>query len=189
VSVAAPLEIAVALAAVAAALAYFVFLSFLFGAGYQPSPRAAALEMLRLAGVGPSDVVYDLGAGTGALVFRAVRRNGARAVAIEVEPIRVFLLRLRRRFGPGRERLTIRWGNLFDVDLSPATVIATFLWPGAMGRLRPKLEAELRPGARVVSHCHRIPGWTEAAYDRATDVYLYRWPEAVRAAGFTAGGR
>jgi hypothetical protein len=47
-----------------------------------------------------------------------------------------------------------------------------------MVRLRPKFEAELRPGARIVSHCHKIPGWTPTQYDRETDVYLYRWPEA-----------
>ncbi len=182
-----PLEIAIGLAVGAAAVAYFVFLSFVFGAGYQPSPRAAALQMLRLADVSSSDTVYDLGAGTGALVFRAVRLHGAKAVGVEVEPIRFLVLALRARFGRGRDRVSIRWGNLFGVDLAPATVVATFLWPGAMAKLRPKLEAELRPGTRLVSHCHRIPGWTAAAYDRATDVYLYRWPEAGGAGPATGG--
>lgn len=173
-----PLLVAGVLAAVAVALGYFVFASFLFGAGYQPTPRAAALEMLRLAELTPSDTLYDLGAGTGALVFRAVRLYGVRAVGVEVEPLRVLVLRLRRIWSGNADRLSIHWGNLFDLDFSGATVIATFLWPGAMARLRPKFESELRPGARVVSHCHPIPGWTAAAYDRRTDVYLYRWPEA-----------
>ena len=177
-----PLVVAVVLAIVAAALAYFVFASFVFGAGYQPTPPSAALTMLRLAELRPDDTLYDLGAGTGALVFRAVRLYGVRAVGVEVEPIRVLVLRLRRLFSRRPERLTIRWGNLFDLDFSGATVVATFLWPGAMVRLRPKLESELRPGARVVSHCHPIPGWTPAARDARTDVYLYRWPEARSAA-------
>lgn len=173
-----PLVIGVALLVVAVGLAYFVFASFLFGAGYQPTPRAAALEMLRLAGVSPDDTVYDLGAGTGALVFRAVRLYGARAVGVEVEPIRVLVLKMRRALGGYAGRVTIRWGNLFALDFSGATVVATFLWPGAMARLRPKFESELRPGARVVSHCHPIPGWTPAVHVPGTDVYLYRWPEA-----------
>ncbi len=166
------------LLAVAAAIAYFGLFSFVFGAGYQPTPRAAVATMLRFAEVTADDVVYDLGAGTGAIVFRAARDQGARVVGVEIEPLRVLILRLRRRLGRGRERITLAWGNLFELDFRPATVVTAFLWPGAMARLRPKLERELAPGARVVSHCHPVPGWTSAAYDRATDVYLYRWPSA-----------
>ncbi len=174
-----PLVISIVLLAVAVALGYFVFASFWFGAGYQPTPRRSALTMLRLAELSPKDTLYDLGAGTGALVFRAARIYRARVVGVEVEPIRVLALKLRRRFGGPTDRVTIRWGNLFDLDFTEATVVATFLWPAAMERLRPKLEAQLREGARVVSHCHPVPGWNVATRDRATDVYLYRWPEAA----------
>ncbi len=160
--------------------AYFVFASFAFGAGYEPTPRRAVEQMLRFAEVGPADTVFDLGAGTGAIVFRAVRTYRARAVGVEVEPIRVAILRLRRRVGPLADRISIRWGDFFHLDYRSATVVTAFLWPGAMARLRPKLESELPAGARVVSHCHPVPGWTPTSYDRATDVYLYRWPEAGR---------
>ncbi|HTT17241.1 MAG TPA: class I SAM-dependent methyltransferase [Thermoplasmata archaeon] len=184
--VAASVELGVGLSVLAGALAYFVFASFLFGAGYQPTPRAAALRMLVLAELTARDTLYDLGAGTGALVFRAARLYGADALGVEVEPLRYLILKARRAFGASPERVRLRWGNLFDLSFAEATVVATFLWPGAMARLRPKFESELRPGARVVSHCHPIPGWTAAAHDRATDVYLYRWPEAV--AGAATGG-
>lgn len=172
---------AVILLAIGIATAYFVFASFVFGAGYEPTPRRAAERMLEFAQVGPGDTVYDLGAGTGAIVFRAARGRGARVVGVEVEPIRVLVLRLRRRFGSGSDRISIHWGNLFHLDFRPATVVTAFLWPGAMERLRPKFEAELSPGARIVSHCHAIPGWTVERYERRTDVYLYRWPEAAQA--------
>jgi SAM-dependent methyltransferase len=167
------------LVAVAVAIAYFGLFSFVFGAGYQPTPRAAVETMLRWAEVTPRDVVYDLGAGTGAIVFRAARDYGARVVGVEVEPLRVLILRLRRALGRYGSRVTLSWGNLFQLDFRPATVVTAFLWPGAMARLRPKLERELRPGARVVSHCHPVPGWTPEAYDRETDVYLYRWPSSA----------
>jgi ribosomal protein L11 methylase PrmA len=175
-------ELAVFLLGVTVAIAYFVFASFVFGAGYQPTPRRAVESMLRLAEVSPRDTVYDLGAGTGAIAFRAARTYRARVVAVEVEPIRVAVLRLRRWLGPFPDRITIRWGDLFRLDLRNASVITAFLWPGAMDRLRPKLEEELAPGARVVSHHHPIPGWTATVEDPETHVYLYRWPEA-------AGGR
>jgi SAM-dependent methyltransferase len=165
-----------------AAIGYFVFGSFLFGAGYQPAPRASVTAMLDFAGVGPSDRVYDLGAGTGAIVFRAARERGARTVGVEVEPIRIAILRLRRRFGPHSERIELRWGNIFDQDLRPATVVATFLWPEAMARLRPLYEQQLAPGTRVVSHWHAIPGWTPERYDPAVRVYLYRMPPTLEAA-------
>jgi len=164
-----------------AAVVYFVFGSFLFGAGYQPAPRASVTAMLDFAAVGPEDLVYDLGAGTGAIVFRAARERGARTVGIEVEPIRVAILRLRRRLGPARDRIELRWGNIFDQDLRPATVVATFLWPEAMVRLRPLFEAQLAPGTRVVSHWHPIPGWTPERQDPAVRVYLYRTPGTPRA--------
>jgi SAM-dependent methyltransferase len=164
------------LLAVVLGLAYFVFASFAFGAGYQPTPRRSVEKMLRLAEVGPRDTVYDLGAGTGAIVFRAARTYRARVVAVEVEPIRVLVLRLRRATGPFADRITIHWGNLFHLDFREATVVSAFLWPGAMARLQSKLEAELPPGARVVSHCHPLIGWKAEIYDPVTDVYLYRRP-------------
>jgi SAM-dependent methyltransferase len=161
-----------------ALVAYFVYASFAFGAGYQPTPRRAVRTMLRWAEVGPSDVVYDLGAGTGAIVFRAARIYRARVLGVEVEPLRFLILLLRRRLGPFSDRIRLVWGNLFHLDFHEATVVTAFLWPGAMERLRPKFEAELRAGARVVSHCHKVPGWTPTQYDPETDVFLYRWPEA-----------
>jgi hypothetical protein len=172
------LLMAILLLVVAAVIAYFIFASFVFGAGYQPTPRRSVETMLRFAEVGPRDTLIDLGAGTGAIVFRAARTYRARVIGVEVEPVRVLVLRLRRRFGAFPDRITIYWGNLFDLDFRDATVVTAFLWPGAMARLRPKFEAELPIGARVVSHCHPVRGWTEEKYDEETDVYLYRWPEA-----------
>jgi adenine-specific DNA methylase len=178
----ADLAVFVGLVVLMVALAYFVFASFVFGAGYQPTPRPAVEEMLRLAELGERDTLYDLGAGTGAIVFRAARVYRARVVAVEVEPIRVLILRLRRWSGPFADRVSVQWGNLFHLDFRRATVVATFLWPGAMARLRPKLEAELAPGARLVSHYHEVPGWVAEAYDPETRVYLYRWPARRTAA-------
>jgi len=173
------LTLAVVLFVIAVAVAYFVFASFVFGAGYQPTPRRAVETMLRFAEVGPRDTVYDLGAGTGAIVFRAARTYRAKVIGVEVEPLRFLVLKLRRALGPFADRITLRWGNLFNLEFRDATVITAFLWPGAMARLRPKLEAELPPGARLVSHCHPVPGWVAEKHDTDTDVYLYRWPEAA----------
>ncbi len=155
---------------------YFVFASFAWGAGYQPAPGLVVRRMLELGEVGPSDRVIDLGAGTGAIIFRAARERGATAIGVELEPIRIALLRLRRRFGRSADRITILWRDIFAVDLRSATVVTAFLWPDAMERLRPKFESELAAGARVVSHWHPIPGWKPNAEDPQLRVYLYRMP-------------
>ncbi len=159
-----------------ALVAYFLYFSFLFGAGYQPTPRRVVDSMLRLAELGPRDRLYDLGAGTGAIVFRAARVYRAQVVGVEIDPLRFLILLLRRAAGPEKERIAFQWGNLFDLPFSEATVVAVFLWPGAMERLKPILEQQLLPGARVVSHYHEVPGWEAEIYDPETKVYLYRRP-------------
>ncbi len=162
---------------------YFVFASFVFGAGYQPTPRTVVAAMLAAADVGPTDRLVDLGAGTGAILFRAARQRGAHVVGVEVEPIRMLVLALRRAVGGPADRVALVWGDLFGVDLRSATVVTCFLWPGAMRRLRPIFEAQLAPGARVVSHWHEVPGWTAESVDRPHHVYLYRWAGGPPAAG------
>ncbi|MCI4346280.1 MAG: SAM-dependent methyltransferase [Thermoplasmata archaeon] len=161
-----------------AVLSYFLYASFAFGAGYQPAPRAVVDRMLDDAAVGPEDTLFDLGAGTGAIIFRAARERGARVVGIEVEPLRILILRLRRWVGGPRDRIRIQWGNLYRTDFRRASVVAVFLWPEAMERLRPLLETQLAPGSRVVSHWHPVVGWTPTSVDPRTRVYLYRWPDA-----------
>jgi predicted RNA methylase len=173
-----------------AAVAYFVFASFAFGAGYQPTPRRSVAQMLRYAELAERDTLYDLGAGTGAIVFRAARIYRARVVAVEVEPIRVAVLRVRRALGPFGDRISVHWGDLFRLSYRDATVVTAFLWGGAMERLAPKLVQELPRGARLVSHVHPVPAWRPDAYDPETDVYLYRFPPqpAERTGPVTGGG-
>jgi len=170
-----------------AIVAYFLYASFVFGAGYQPTPARVVRRMLDLAEVHPGETLYDLGAGTGAIVFAAARKYGARVVGVEVEPVRVLILKLRLWWGGPRDRVTLVWGNIFEVDLRPAQTVAVFLWPGAMERLRPRLESQLPEGARVVSHWHKVPGWTPEVVDSDLRVYLYRWPAARGAASPTGG--
>ena len=167
--------------AVAGGVAYFWMSSFLFGAGYQGAPRRSIEAMFRLSQLSSEDFLFELGAGIGSVTFPAAREKRARVRAVEIEPLRFLVLRLRRVLGPAADRIEIRRENMFEIDLHEATVVSAFLWPGAMARLRPKFERELKPGVRVVSRCHEIPTWTPADYDAAADVYLYLWPDAAEA--------
>ena len=122
-------------------VAYFWMSSFLFGAGYQGAPRRSVEAMFRLSGLGSQDFLFELGAGLGAVTFAAAREKSARVRAVEIEPLRYLVLRLRRALGPGADRIDIRRENMFAVDLREATVISAFLWPGAMARLGPRTGA------------------------------------------------
>lgn len=155
---------------------YFFLGSFLFGAGYEPTGRARVDALLELAEVGPTDTVYELGAGTGAIALRAAEQCGARVVAVEIDPLRAGILALRRARSSARARITVRRENLFRTDLTGATVVTTFLWPAAMARLSPRLERDLAPGSRIVSHHHPMIGWIPEAVDRQHRIYLYRIP-------------
>ena len=164
----------------AGVVAYFWMSSFLFGAGYQGAPRRSVEAMFRLSGLGDHDYLFELGAGIGAVTFPAARERAARVCAVEIEPLRYLVLRLRRALGPAADRIEIQRHNMFSTDLRRATVVSAFLWPGAMARLKPKFERELRPGVRIVSRCHRIPDWTPEQDDPEADVYLYVVPGRPR---------
>jgi ubiquinone/menaquinone biosynthesis C-methylase UbiE len=149
---------------------------------YVQTPTEVVTQMLRLAGVGGNDVVYDLGSGDGRLVVTAARDFGARGVGIEIDPQLVAQsAESARRAGVG-DRATFRAGDLFDTDLSDATVVTLYLSPELNLRLRPKLLRELRPGARIVSHDFDMGDWPPsqtirvASRDRLSNVFLWIVP-------------
>ena len=124
---------------------------------YVPTPEVVVDRMLELARVGRDDVVYDLGCGDGRIVIAAARRYGARAVGFDIDPTRVAEAR-RNVAAAGVEQLvTIERRDVFELDLTPATVVTLYLLPELNVRLLPQLE-RLRPGSRIVSHDFDIAG-------------------------------
>jgi len=149
---------------------------------YVQTPAEVVTEMLRLAGVNGNDLVYDLGSGDGRLVIAAARDFGARGVGVEIDPRLVAQsAESARRAGVG-DRVAFRAGDLFDTDLSDATVVTLYLSPELNLRLRPKLLRELRPGARIVSHDFDMGDWPPsqtirvASRDRLSNVFLWIVP-------------
>jgi SAM-dependent methyltransferase len=140
------------------------------------------VEMLRLAGVGPEDVVYDLGSGDGRIVIAAAHRFGARGVGIEIDPALVAESRRRVAWYGVADRVTIVEGDLFAADLRKATVVTLYLSPDLNRRLRGKLQAELRPGARIVSQRFDMDDWAPTRSLRVPsdgalqDLYLWVLP-------------
>ena len=124
---------------------------------------AVARKMLDMAQIKSNEVFYDLGCGDGRLVILAAQNGVAKAIGIEYREDVIARARAEVKRLNLEDRVTLIQADFFDVPLSEADVVTLYLSPGANERLRPKLEAELKPGARVISHDFEILGWKPSA--------------------------
>ena len=122
-----------------------------------PTPQALVDKMLDMAKVTPKDILMDLGSGDGRTVITAAKR-GAHATGIEYNPNMVALSRENAKKAGVGDRAQFIKADLFQTDLSKATVITMFLLPDINVKLRPKILA-LKPGTRVVSNTFTMGDW------------------------------
>ncbi len=132
-----------------------------------PTPQALVDKMLDMAKVTPQDLVMDLGSGDGRTVITAAKR-GARAIGVEFNPDMVQLSKDNAAKEGVTGKATFVKGDLFEADLSQATVITMFLLPSINMKLRPKL-LDLKPGTRIVSNSFDMEDWTPDETAEATD--------------------
>ncbi|MGH9340964.1 MAG: SAM-dependent methyltransferase [Acidobacteriota bacterium] len=126
---------------------------------YVPTPREVVTEMLKMANVNSNDVVYDLGSGDGRIVITAAQQYGARGVGYELNEELIQEARENARQAGVSERVQFVREDLFEADLSEATVVTLYLLSAVNLKLRPKLLRELRPGTRIVSHEYGMGDW------------------------------
>ena len=124
-----------------------------------PTPPVVVDAMLELSGVGPSDFVIDLGSGDGRIVIAAAKKRGARGFGVEIDGELVQTARRTAQREGVAGRVEFKVEDLFGTELRRATVIAMYLYPRLMLQLRPRLFAELKPGARVLSHDFDMAAW------------------------------
>ena len=143
-----------------------------------PTEDAVVTAMLKLAEVTKDDVVYDLGCGDGRIVIAAAKQFGAHGVGIDIDPERIKEANAAaQRAGVG-SRVKFIEGDLFDpaIKISDATVVMLYLLPSLNARLRPRLQGELKPGARVVSHAFSMgDAWVPEKTQQIGDSVIYRW--------------
>jgi Methyltransferase domain len=158
---------------------------------YVPTPDIVVEEMLRMAKIGPNDYLIDLGSGDGRFVISAAAK-GARAFGVDLD---TYLLRVARKNAVDArvaDRATFIEQNLFETDLSKATVVSTYLLPQMNLKLRPKILA-LKPGTRVIAHDYHMGSWYP---DQQRDIpvpekkvgtpgvsYVYLWYVPAKVAG------
>jgi SAM-dependent methyltransferase len=144
------------------------------GAPWVPTSLRRVRKMLDLAEVGPDDLVYDLGCGDGRTIVAAARRYGARAVGIEIDPLRYAWCQALIAVLGLRDRVRVVYGDFFAQELGDADVITCYLLDSTNRKLQKKLLNELEPGARVVSHMFAFPALHLVHYDKQDQLYLYR---------------
>lgn len=125
---------------------------------YVPTPQEVVEEMLSMAKVGPDDYIIDLGSGDGRIVITAARKHGARGFGVDLDRYLLKKANENARLAGVADRARFFEQNLFETDLTPATVITSYLLPEMNLKLRPKILG-LKPGTRIVTHDYDMDEW------------------------------
>jgi SAM-dependent methyltransferase len=141
---------------------------------YVPTPDEVVAAMLEVARVGPTDVLYDLGSGDGRIPIAAAKRFGTRGLGIDIDPQRIRDANANAVAAGVTDRVRFVQGDLFELDLSPATVITLYLLPELNVKLRPTL-LKLKPGTRIVSHDFSMGDWKPERTVRVGNRTVYFW--------------
>jgi SAM-dependent methyltransferase len=152
---------------------------------YVPTPTNVVEKMLEVAKLSKDDVMYDLGCGDGRIIITAAKKFGLKARGYDIDPVRVEESRANAKKAGVENLVTIEQKDIFEVDLSPATVVTLYLLPELNVRLIPQLE-KLKPGSRIISHDFDMAGvepekwWTIMAPDhrdakKLREHYVYLW--------------
>jgi ribosomal protein L11 methylase PrmA len=143
---------------------------------YVPTPPEVVTAMLKVAKVGPNDIVYDLGSGDGRIPIAAVKEFGAaRGTGIDINPVRISEANENAKNAGVTDRVRFLNQDLFETNLSEATVITLYLLPSLNLKLMPKLMAELKPGTRIVSHSFDMGDWKPEQTLDVNGRMVYYW--------------
>ncbi len=141
---------------------------------YVPTPHDVVAAMLDVTDVAPGDYVIDLGSGDGRIVIAAAKR-GAVGHGIDLNPVRVEEAEEKARKVGVQDRVVFLEGDLFDADISRATVLTMYLLSSVNLRLKPVILDQLRPGTRVVSHSFRMGNWEADEHLEIDGRHVYYW--------------
>ncbi len=150
-------------------------------APYVPSAEDVVDRMLALANVQKADTVLDLGCGDGRIPIRAAQKFGARGIGVDIDPKLVDEAKANARKAGVEDLVEFRLEDAMTTDLSKASVVTLYLLSSSNAKLRPRLQAELKPGSRVVSHAFSMgTDWPADAIDRffsarGDEITLYLW--------------
>jgi SAM-dependent methyltransferase len=145
---------------------------------YVPTPNDVVDRMLQLARVGPDDYLIDLGCGDGRIPVTAAQRFGISAYGVDIDPVRIAEARENARQAGVADKVRFEVRNLFQTDISRASVLTLYLLPHVNLELRPRILSELKPGTRVVSHQFDMGDWYPERTEKigARSIHLWTVP-------------
>ena len=169
---------------IAFALSILIFLIILLWAlipalyGLPPVPTKPdrIRKALQLANLQPNEVLYDLGAGDGRVLFIAAREFRAKAIGIEVGPIQCMLIWLRIVASGIGNQIQVKWANFYNADLHEADVVFVYATSKEIMKLAPHLQKQLKKDARVVSISADFPEWEPSTFDDRNLIFMYEMP-------------
>src|SRR3954451_14508397 len=144
-------------------------------APYVTTPLPVVDAMLQLAHTRKSDVVYDLGCGDGRIVIAAAKRYGARGVGVDIDPERIQEARANAKREGVESLVRFTAQNVFEVDFREATLVTLYLLPDMHRKLSPKLQRDLRPGARIVTHTFDLGEWRPHEARNVDGEQIFLW--------------
>jgi len=143
---------------------------------FVPTPHEVVEVMLKVAKVGKGDVLYDLGSGDGRIPITAAQKYGiARGVGIDINPERIQEANDNLKKSGVGNRVRFVNADLFETNLSEATVITLYLLPSLNLKLLPKLLKETKPGTRIVSHAFDMGSWKPEQELKVGTRTVYYW--------------
>jgi SAM-dependent methyltransferase len=142
---------------------------------FVPTPNDVVNKMLEMAQVTAKDTVYDLGCGDGRIVITAAQRYGCRGVGIDIDPERIREATENVQKAKVTDKVKFIQGDLFEADISAATVVTLYLLTELNLKLRPKLMKDLRPGTRVVSHAFSMGDWKPERTEHVNGASVFLW--------------
>lgn len=134
--------------------------------------KKTARAMCNLAKVTKEDKVYDLGSGEGTALLIAAKEFGATGVGVEIDPLRFIFSKFILKTNGLSDKVIIKRGNLFNQDISKASVIFVYLVPKTLERLLPKFKKELKKGTRIISYRYEMNLFLKE-YDKENEIRLY----------------
>ena len=142
---------------------------------YVPTPQPVVDAMLKLGEVKKGDILYDLGSGDGRIPITAAKTFGVRGTGIDINPERIAEAEANAKKEQVTDRVKFLNQDLFEANISDATVVTLYLLPSINLKLRPKLFKDLKPGTRIVSHSFDMGEWQPEKRIEVDGRYLYLW--------------